>query len=40
MDPREVSKIVRRSMKDIDREYELLCTSWWNRIWLWVKRNF
>jgi len=40
MDPRQVTQIVRESMKDIDAEYERLCTSHWTRFWRWVRRNF
>lgn len=39
MDPKQVTQIVRASMKDIDAEYERLCTPWYRRLWDWLKKN-
>jgi hypothetical protein len=40
MHPKQVTEIVRAAMKDIDAEYERLCSSWWLRLRRWMKRNF
>lgn len=40
MDPKQVTMIVRASMKDIDAEYERLCRKpWYLRLWRWLKEN-
>jgi hypothetical protein len=40
MDPKKVTEIVQHAMKDIDAEYERLCSSWWLRLRRWFRKNF
>jgi len=40
MDRARQDRIVAHAMRDLDREYERLCTSWWQRIRRWLTKNF